>query len=577
MAGKGPRPTRRMGARAALTRLAERRLVFGGEAAREKRDALDVLAATPLARADDVLHLHELLLFLRAYPDDEAVLERAESLLQGFEQRSDLERFRDRLADSGIAGTTIHYAFFFYTARRLARRYPGRLHIEWHELESGSTIADRMWLLMPYTEELALAKLDLTAEQQVRMLKGPHQTGAEFLFARFDAWDVEPFTKEKLVDDLVVPLRLEPGPETPSRTKARVPVRRVHYQTGPLDLSRPDLGKVLREPPDFVREVRGREAEALVEMSRDAMVTRSRDLDAFLHADAADVRRIGWDDGLELVALGVVPERRMLLETLYGFITVKNGVPIGYVLATAWNASSEIMYNVFEANRGAEAARIYGRILSAVHHLLGSTAFTVDPYQLGHDNSEGLASGAWWFYRKLGFESLDPEIRRLERDERKRMKTRPGHRSTPATLQALSAENMYWFADGQRDDVIGLFELTNVSLGAARHLARRFGGDCERGVATLVEEASELLDVRSQRGWSAAERQAFERWAPIVTALPGVRRWGLEARRALGAIVRAKGGRRESEFAVRLNRHTQARRALVAFSQADHESDILEA
>ena len=63
----------------------------------------------------------------------------------------------------------------------------------------------------------------------------------------------------------------------------------------------------------------------------------------------------------------------------------------------------------------------------------------------------------------------------------------------------------------------------------------------------------------------------------IVTALPGVRRWGLEARRELGAIVRAKGGRRESEFAVRLNRHTQARRALVAFSQADHESDILEA
>ncbi|MGE0191607.1 MAG: hypothetical protein AB7T63_06140 [Planctomycetota bacterium] len=570
MAGTGPLRGRGRSPRAALDRLAALRLVFGADAADRKREALDVLASTALLRPDDVVHLHELLLFVRAYPDDADILERAESMLQAFAQRRDLVRFRDRLVDSGIAGTAIHYAFFYYTARRLARRYPGRLHIEWDELESDATIADRMWLLMPYAEELALAKLDLTAREQVTMLKGAQETDAEFLFARFDAWDVEPFTKEKLVDDLVVPLRLESGPETPSRTKARVPVRRVHYQTEPLDLSRPDLAQVLREPPDFVRDVRGREAEALVEMSRDAMVTRSRDLDAFLHADAADVRRIGWNDGLELVALGLVPERRMLLETLYGFITVKNGVPIGYVLATAWNASSEIMYNVFEANRGAEAARIYGRILSAVHQLLGSTAFTVDPYQLGHDNSEGQASGAWWFYRKLGFESLDPEVQRVERAERRRMKAKPGHRSTPATLQALSAENMYWFADGRRDDVIGLFDLTNVSVGAARHLARRFGSDCERGLATLVEEASALLGVHAFRGWSAGERQAFERWAPIVTALPGIRRWSLEARRELGAIVRAKGGRRESEFTLRLNRHAQARRALLAFSEEDH-------
>ncbi len=40
--------------------------------------------------------------------------------------------------------------------------------------------------------------------------------------------------------------------------------------------------------------------------------------------------------------------------------------------------------------------------------LFNVDTFTVYPYQLGYGNDEGLKSGAWWFYQKLGFRARAP-------------------------------------------------------------------------------------------------------------------------------------------------------------------------
>ena len=45
--------------------------------------------------------------------------------------------------------------------------------------------------------------------------------------------------------------------------------------------------------------------------------------------------------------------------------------------------------------------------------------------------------------------------------------------------------------------------------------------------------------------------------------LPGLARWKAAARRALVDVIRAKGGRRESDFVRRFDAHGSLRRALV--------------
>jgi hypothetical protein len=278
-----------------------------------------------------------------------------------------------------------------------------------------------------------------------------------------------------------------------------------------------------------------------------------------------------YGDGLAFACFGLIPERRLLLESVYGMLTLKNGVPIGYVLASGLFGSSEVMYNVFETYRGGEAAQIYGRVLSMVRSLFGADTFAVDPYQLGHGNKEGQRSGAFWFYDKLGFRPVDALVLRRVGEERRRLRRNPGERSSPGTLQKLSAEYVFLHAARPRRDVLGQVSLGNIGLHISRLLAERFGGERERGVRTCAREAARLVGVPSLEGWSTGERLAWERWSPLILALPGVERWPLPDRRALVRIVRAKGGPRESDFVRLFDGHRRLRRAVLRLAASQPE------
>src|ERR1044072_3711788 len=83
----------------------------GAAAPRGKLAWLKQLARTRLASARAVMRLHEALCFIRAYPDDEAVLAQVQAMLAAFAARTDLRAHRLALADSGIAGTALRCRF----------------------------------------------------------------------------------------------------------------------------------------------------------------------------------------------------------------------------------------------------------------------------------------------------------------------------------------------------------------------------------------------------------------------------------------------------------------------------------
>jgi hypothetical protein len=424
-----------------------------------------------------------------------------------------------------------------------------------------------LFLLAPHTETPPPDEMPLSTRAWIDRLRGPGETDAAFLIRWFAGAEIGADLRDWLYEELDLPLRLLPGPGGPSRTAAALPVRRIFWQTRPLDRRRPDLRAAARRRPAAVREVPPARAQRYIDMAREAMVTRARDLDVFAGADPRDVRLVDWADGQQFAVLGVRPEGRFLLEAVYGFLTLKNGVPIGYVLASALFGSSEIAYNVFETFRGGEAGRIYGRVLATVRHLFGSDAFAIDPYQLGHGNDEALASGAFWFYRKLGFRPLDPAAVGLLRREERRMRADPAHRSSVATLARLSRRPVYYQLGRFRRDVLALLPLQNVGLAVTDYVSGRFGSDREAARRACSAEAAELLGAGSPRDLDAGERRAWNRWAPLVLVLPGLRRWPAADRRALFDLIRAKGGRREADFARRFDRHRRLRRAVIALAR----------
>jgi hypothetical protein len=252
-----------------------------------------------------------------------------------------------------------------------------------------------------------------------------------------------------------------------------------------------------------------------------------------------------------------------MFEAVYGFLTLKNGVPIGYVLNSALFGSVEVAYNVFDTFRGGEAGPIYGRLLAVLRHLFGADTFTIYPYQLGGDgNQEGLESGAWWFYQKLGFRARDEGVLRLMVRELARMQKNRRHRSSIRTLTELATENVFYDLGRPREDVIGRLALGQVGERVTAYIAKRFGSRRREAERICVREARELLGVPWPRKQSAGENIAWRRWAPLVLALPGVARWTDDEKRALAAVIRAKGGRRESDFVTLFDSHHKLRRAV---------------
>ena len=549
-----------------LRQLEKLKNVYGGDAAARKLDLLGKLSRR-LEKADEVRQLHEFLCFLQAYPDSGPVLERVEQMLARFVRRGDLRRHRRALADTGIADTNINYSFFWPTACWIAKRFPDNLFINWAEFTNKNKLVDLLPILLPYSESPALDTLTYPPREWINRLKGTGETDAAFLIRRFAALRGSSFMREKLFEDLDVPMRLSSGPGTPIRTGAKLSQMPVVFQTRPLTRARPNLRQEVKKPPLRVRLLTPREGQRMVDAALAAMITRSRALDAFDYGDKNDVRLVDCGQGLQFACIGQIPERRLLLETVYGFLTIKNGVPIGYVLTSSLFNSSEIAYNMFETYRGAEAAPIFGRVLAMARHIFGAEAFSIDPFQLGHNNTEGLKSGAWWFYYKLGFRPEDPEVRRLLRSELRLIRENPQHRSSTATLQKLSSEPLFLYLDRAKQDILAKIPIGELGLKISRLLADRFGADREKAIRTLSREAARLLGVRTQRSWPAGERLAWERWSPLMLILPGISRWRPEEKRALVQVVRAKGGRRESDFVTLFNKHRRLRRAILKLTE----------
>ena len=355
----------------ALTELERRRDRFDPASARVKLARLRELKRVRLAHAAQVQRLHEVLCFMRAYPDNAAVLGAVQALLARFDRRADLRAHRDALAYSGIAGTTIWFPFFYPTALWLARRWPTRLVLERADTEAGESIADLLPALLTPVEAHGLRESKLPGFAALDAVRG-RETDATFLVRRVAALPADERTREAYYDAINPSCELLPGPDTPSRTRAALPGVHPAWQAGPLRRARPDLAQELGRPPRAFRPAAPAQAETLIALAREAMVTRRRDLDAFAYANARDVWWIEDDGGLAFALIGMQAERRAVVPAIYGGLTLQNGVPVGYHQCDFVGRSAALSFNTFETFRGGEAGHTFARLLAALAHGCGT-------------------------------------------------------------------------------------------------------------------------------------------------------------------------------------------------------------
>ncbi|HWC77191.1 MAG TPA: hypothetical protein VG778_07010, partial [Blastocatellia bacterium] len=118
--------------------------------------------------ADQLIRFHEALLFIRAYPHNQAVLKLAEELLVSFERRVvkaheqgiELDSL-DYMENCGIAGTTLTGNFSYGIACWLAGRWPESIDIDWEEYGNGERMGGTLPRFLALLEEDALVEANI--------------------------------------------------------------------------------------------------------------------------------------------------------------------------------------------------------------------------------------------------------------------------------------------------------------------------------------------------------------------------------------------------------------------------------
>ena len=536
--------------------------------------ALVTLSRSQLDDAELLIRLHETLLFLAAYPPSARVRRQVDTMRQSFAARiarlgdrgDDLAPF-DEVEVSGMAGTCVTSNFSYAIVRWLVATRPGQVAIDWDWFDEDERFGATMSRFMPLLEEDALVEAHVPYHDWLRAATG-RRNDIGWVIERFDSLAISQTARTELYDALKLHVRWRFGFPV-SRTGMTRPRRRFYFHRTPL-IQRSDVSlvKELASPPIPIERLSPAAGARILDLARGTSAVRYRELHGFTHGDSRRVLKADFGRGTEAFVFGVPPEQRLPLRAYHAALIFKNGVPVAYFEGLSLFERLESGFNLYYTFREGETAWLFGRVLRLMRQLLGVTVFSIDPYQVGRDNEEGIESGAFWFYRKLGFRPVRPVLLNLTLAEERRMAAQRGYRTPARTLRKLADGHMlYEVPQAGRDDAgheWDRFEVRHIGLAVQRSMAALYTGDARAMRADSAAYITRVLDIDASR-WSEAARHLFDGLALVLAMIPGIGRWSASEKQLAARVVRAKARGDEARYLRLMQRHARLRAALVRY------------
>jgi hypothetical protein len=554
----------------ALDDLEESKRRFGEGDAKIRR-ALRVLSKSKLTDADSLIRFHETLLFIRAYPPNATVAKQVERILKDF--GSQVQELSEKDADlsplddpevSGIAGGSVTSNFSYAIVRWLVAKYPAQISIDWDWFEEEDRFGATMPRFLPLLEDDAMVEAHVPYREWLRAAKGRRRE-LVWLIERFESLPFSDKTKASLYDSLKLHITWRYDFRA-SRTGMRLSGRRIFFHKVPL-IARRDilLSRELTSPAIPLERLSRAQGESILDLSRETSAVRYRELHGFTYGDASRILKADLGRGTQVFVTGVPPEKRLPLRAYHAALIFKNGVPAAYFEGLSICERMESGFNLYYTFRDGETAWLYARVLHLMRQLLGVTVFSIDPYQVGHENEEGIESGAFWFYRKLGFRPVKPDLLKLTRAEEAKVQKNPGHRTSAATLRKLAAGHMLFdlFKNESRHPW-DKFEARNIGLAVQRRMAREFDGNAEAIQEQSLDFVKRALRVNG-RSWNDSEHAALRNLSLVLAMIPDLEEWNADQKLFATRIIRAKGGRDEALYLKLMQKHAALRDALIQF------------
>jgi len=525
---------------------------------------------------------HECLLFLHAFPHAPSHVARVERLLNTFHQR--IEKLRSMNADlslfddfdtSGIAGTVMQDTLSFDAVQWLVRRIPHHVEIAWDDYWDdypSERARGSLWpRFIPLLQEDADVEANIPWQRWIDAARG-RENPLLWLITRFERLPLPGRERAELYDSLRLPIRWKLENLKLSRTRNWTHPRRFYFHTAPLiQRSEVSLSRELSQPAPKFEKLTASTGEAVMRSIREVMVVRYRELYGTTLGDPRAVVRTDLGRGVVMHFWGLPPTRRLPLRAYLAGFTLKNGVPINYVEAIGLCEWIEVGFNTFYTYRQGETAWIYAQALRCLRALTSAKWISIYPYQIGQNNDEAIDSGAFWFYRKLGFRPGRADLQRLCEREEEKLAADPQYRTPPRILKRLAEAHMF-FAIQETENGPNFsaghpgpwdtFSSRNLGLLANRRMAREFNGDIHKIRQASVTFTTRALNINPSK-WTHLQREALENWSLILVLLPGLPVWSPREKQLLIHLIRAKSSPNEMTYLHKTQHHPRLRAELL--------------
>jgi hypothetical protein len=522
---------------------------YGIKFSSQKLNLLNALMGKPIRSKKVLQSYYDSLLFLIAYPDNKTVYNLASESLHLLDNYIQLhENIKGVLYNSGITNTPVCAAFSFEIVKWLRELHPKNIKLSFFEADAGH-ILYILAAVMPKVESEILQDANTTWKLWLKRSMNKDEDMLDRLIAVFDQSSIRPEIMDELWNaiGINVEINITTQPCLPGTLSAQYYHRSIIKKNF-----------IKQQPIVKPMEIQLDEKEAaqIIVCARLILVQQLREIDPISFTANHLVSYYRLPRGLSVAIMGIVPERRHPIDSYMGYMVFKNGQPIAYAGSWVLFDSCRIGLNIFPAYRGGESQYIFDQVLKLHQGVYRLYRFSVDPYQIGKENSDGIKSGAFWTYYHSGFRPVKEEQRKLAATEALKLKSRKGYRSSASVLKKLADSRLELVIDKSAVR----FDANDLSLAYANILKNQYSNNRK-----LAEELSfsKLADILKLKNYTE-EKLVFilKNWCILLLTNENELRRNNGLKKVLKQLFEIKASGDEAAYIAGLQRAGELRKLL---------------
>ena len=526
---------------------------------RQAKDAKSQLAELKLCFGLSIVdpfalkQYHDAVLFLCAYPRHEKVyllaLQGLQRLAKILQHHQNNRAWKYKLSGTGLPFTELRCQYSVALTTWLLQKFPG-------DIEAAEADNDILPLLLqatlPGIEFYDVTQGNLNTWNRIKLLSGHYRnrSAINWVLQLFQQQHWDPVLKDLLYDKLKIFLSWKLNDKFYNQSFLSLSVSAIYCRrrSGKKLNSR----LFIRLPLTIQSSLPKEKKEELIAMARVSLALYYRETDPFSFADASETSLFDMGGGVQIALLGMIKERRLSLESYIGFMAFRNGVPVAYGGGWIFGYRCKIGINIYPPFRGGESAELFLQVLRLYLKEYKVKVFVVKPYQFGKGNSEGLRSGAFWFYYKLGFRPTDEAIKKIAEAEYKNIEGNKSYRTPRPLLKSFTGSNMEWKLEKRQFEV---YDAEKISVAVTNMIRDRFAADREEATKTCLRELSCLPGFKKSFPMLMFEKSIWANWSLLFACLPNEKNWNKMERKQFLQLIKLKIAGKEKDFILALQHH----------------------